>query len=195
LLAVLMHDLAQRLFQVLLPTCRRRWLGSVHPVPSRPRSSLPSQPPTLSERLEMRCLDSPMAPGPGRSTRRRTTAYRWWRKFRRRRGGRLGDRDGGHWRGAERSIGIRRESGTGKGGRSSVAAPQRSDGCTVVSVCSDGPRVLQGSKSIKSLILVKQTYLESMKNLIVESYRISQHYPHHLQSRAGQSGAVRTRSA
>jgi hypothetical protein len=41
LLAVLMHDLEQRLFQVLLPTCCRRALGSGHPVPSQLLSSLP----------------------------------------------------------------------------------------------------------------------------------------------------------
>jgi hypothetical protein len=40
-MAVPMHDLEQRLFQVLLPTCRRRWLGSGHPVPSQLHSSLP----------------------------------------------------------------------------------------------------------------------------------------------------------
>ncbi|GJN08684.1 hypothetical protein PR202_ga26633 [Eleusine coracana subsp. coracana] len=45
LLAVLMHDLEQRFFQVLLPTCSRGWLGSGHPVPSP--LPLPSQSPAV----------------------------------------------------------------------------------------------------------------------------------------------------
>jgi hypothetical protein len=32
LVVVLMHDPEQRVFQLLLPTRRRRWLGPVHPV-------------------------------------------------------------------------------------------------------------------------------------------------------------------
>jgi hypothetical protein len=56
--------------------------------------------------------------------------------------GRLGDREGGHWRGAE----YRDPAGVWdwEGGAGQVW--QCSDGCTVVSVCSEGTRVLRNTR-------------------------------------------------